>query len=92
MADPATFLTTTLVGNNIALVVYSTLMSLALEAPLTRCATRSALANRPAWVLVDRRRSSPRSSCCVLGEVIPKSLLREPPDRVPSSRWRVRSS
>ncbi len=34
MADPATFLTTTLVGNNVALVVYSTLMSLTLEEPL----------------------------------------------------------
>ena len=33
--DPGTFLTTTLVGNNIALIVYSTLMSVILEAPLT---------------------------------------------------------
>ncbi|OZC03839.1 hemolysin family protein [Rubricoccus marinus] len=76
MANPATFLTTTLVGNNIALVVYSTLMSLTLEAPLARLVGESpglilALQTIIAAVLV-----------LVLGEVIPKSLLRNPTDRV----------
>ena len=76
LADPATFLTTTLVGNNVALVVYSTLMSLALEAPL-----EAALGGSPGLVLTAQTLIA-ALLVLVLGEVIPKSLLRNPTDRV----------
>ena len=82
LADPPTFLTTTLVGNNIALVVYSTLMSLALEGPLT--AGWAGLLGTDAvggWVLVTQTVVA-ALVVLVFGEVIPKSLLREPPGRV----------
>ena len=84
LADPATFLTTTLVGNNIALVVYSTLMSLALEGPLTGAfeSMLGADANVGGLVLVAQTLIA-ALLVLLVGEVIPKSLLREPPDRVP---------
>ncbi|MGB3543957.1 hemolysin family protein [Rubrivirga sp.] len=81
LADPGTFLTTTLVGNNVALVVYSTLMSLALEPPLASFwggvvgledATVAVLASQTVIAAV---------VVLVIGEVIPKSLLRQPPGR-----------
>ncbi|MEM1055304.1 MAG: hemolysin family protein [Bacteroidota bacterium] len=76
LADPATFLTTTLVGNNIALIVYSTLMSLALEGPLT-----DLLGESPGLVLSAQTLIA-AMLVLILGEVIPKSLLRNPTDRV----------
>lgn len=76
LADPATFLTTTLVGNNVALVVYSTLMSLALAAPL-----EAVLGGSPGLVLAAQTLIA-ALLVLVIGEVIPKSLLRNPTDRV----------
>ncbi|WP_412068559.1 hemolysin family protein [Rubrivirga sp. IMCC43871] len=82
MDDPGTFLTTTLVGNNIALVVYSTLMSLALEPPLTRFfGDTVGLAETGAAVLTTQTIIA-AVIVLVIGEVIPKSLLRQPPIRV----------
>ena len=83
LADPSRFLTTTLVGNNVALVVYSTLMSLTLEAPLTRFFVGTVGLAEPAagWVLAAQTVVA-ALVVLVVGEVIPKSLLRQPPARV----------
>ena len=82
LADPGTFLTTTLVGNNIALVVYSTLMSLTLEAPLTALfQDRLGLSDPTGWVLAVQTLIA-ALVVLVLGEVIPKSLLRQPSGRM----------
>lgn len=82
LADPGTLLTTTLVGNNIALVVYSMLMSFALEAPLEAFFGGAlGLAEPGAWVLIAQTVIA-ALVVLVLGEVIPKSLLRQPPVRV----------
>ena len=78
LADPGTFLTTTLVGNNVALVVYSTLMSLTLEGPLTALyADGLGLANTGGAVLLTQTVIA-ALVVLVFGEVIPKSLLRQP--------------
>ncbi|PAP76241.1 hemolysin family protein [Rubrivirga marina] len=82
MADPGTFLTTTLVGNNVALVVYSTLMSLALEPPLAAFFGGTlGIADPTAWVLITQTVIA-ALVVLVVGEVLPKSLLRQPPVRV----------
>ncbi|MEM0961711.1 MAG: hemolysin family protein [Bacteroidota bacterium] len=81
LADPGTFLTTTLVGNNVALVVYSTLMSLALESPLASFYENAfGLADTGPWVLATQTVIA-ALVVLVCGEVIPKSLLRQPPGR-----------
>lgn len=86
LADPGTFLTTTLVGNNVALIVYSTLMSVYLEGPLTRLfggpgAVPGADPSVAGAVLLAQ---TVFASLVVLvfGEVLPKSLLRDPAERV----------
>ena len=76
MADPATFLTTTLVGNNVALIVYSTLMSLALERPL------AALVGGSPGAVLALQTLIAALVVLVVGEVLPKSLLRNPTERV----------
>ncbi len=81
LADPGTFLTTTLVGNNVALVVYSTLMSLALEPPLTAGFERLGLEDPTGWVLAVQTLIA-AIIVLVIGEVIPKSLLRQPSGRI----------
>ncbi len=82
MADPGTLLTTTLVGNNVALVVYSTLMSLALEPPLAAFFSGPlGIADPTAWVLIAQTVIA-ALVVLVFGEVLPKSLLRQPPVRV----------
>ena len=82
MADPGTFLTTTLVGNNIALVVYSTLMSLYLEAPLVAL-FEGALGMGDSTVLVLVTQTVIAAVVVlIVGEVLPKSLLRQPPGHV----------
>ncbi|MEO0559623.1 MAG: hemolysin family protein [Bacteroidota bacterium] len=82
LADPTTFLTTTLVGNNVALVLYSMLMSLALESPLTRFyETVVGLASPTGLVLVTQTILA-ALIVLLVGEVIPKSLLRQPSGRV----------
>jgi CBS domain containing-hemolysin-like protein len=78
ISDPGTFLTTTLVGNNIALIVYSTLMSVLLEAPLVGLFEGTlGLASAGGWVLLTQTVVA-ALIVLVIGEVIPKSLLREP--------------
>lgn len=81
LADPGTFLTTTLVGNNIALIVYSTLMSLVLEQPLSEF-WMSVLGTESVtgWVLITQTIIA-AMIVLIFGEVIPKSLLREPRER-----------
>ena len=79
--DPGTFLTTTLVGNNVALVLYSTLMSIVLRDPLTDfCANVLGTPAVEGWVLILQTMIA-ALFVLVFGEIIPKSLLREPPER-----------
>ncbi len=81
LRDPGTFLTTTLVGNNVALVLYSTLMGVVLHAPLTEfCVSILGTPSVEAWVLILQTVIA-ASIVLVFGEIIPKSLLREPPER-----------
>ena len=82
LADPATMLTTTLVGNNIALVVYSTLMSVALEPPLTAFFAGTLGVADPTGLVLTTQTIIAALIVLVVGEVIPKSLLREPAGRV----------
>ncbi len=81
LSDPGTFLTTTLVGNNVALVLYSTTMSIVLHDPLS--AFFSGILDTPAVagpVLVTQTLIA-AVLVLIFGEIIPKSLLREPPER-----------
>ncbi len=79
LEDPATLLTTTLVGNNLALVIYSTLVALYLESPLQafyggtvglESGTAGALTLVTQTILASL-------VVLIFGEIIPKSLLRE---------------
>lgn len=84
LENPATFLTTTLVGNNIALVIYSTLMAFYLSAPLhTFYADVIGLsaAGLEGAVLATQ---TLLASLVVLmfGEILPKTIMREVADRV----------
>ena len=79
LEDPATLLTTTLVGNNLALVIYSTLVALYLESPLQSFYGGTVgleLGTAGALTLVTQ---TVLASLVVLivGEIIPKSILRE---------------
>ena len=80
--DPPMFLTTTLVGNNVALVIYSTLMSLYLEGPLTVFWTDALGTESVAGAVLITQTAIAAVIVLMLGEVLPKSLLREPPERV----------
>jgi len=78
LEKPATLLTTTLVGNNLALVIYSTLVALYLEAPLQ--ALFGDLLGAPgaadALALVVQTIIA-SVVVLIVGEIIPKSILRE---------------
>lgn len=79
LEKPATFLTTTLVGNNIALVVYSTLMAFYLNPPLEHFFADVVTvggSGREIAVLVSQ---TVIASIVVLffGEILPKSIMRE---------------
>ena len=80
--DPAKLLTTTLVGNNLALVAYSTLMAILLEPPL-HSAFSSLGAGRTAVEIATLFSQTMIASIIVLffGEILPKSILREIPTR-----------
>ena len=81
--EPARFLTTTLVGNNVALVLYSTLMALYLDPPL-RTLLHSWLGPDAAvegFVLILQTIIA-STVVLIFGEIIPKSLFREPADQV----------
>jgi putative hemolysin len=81
--DPGTYLTTTLVGNNVALVVYSTMMTLYLADPLETMWTGwlGPDVGIDGLVLVTQTLIA-TTVVLIVGEIIPKSLLREPADRV----------
>jgi len=81
--EPAKFLTTTLVGNNIALVLYSTLMTLTLDTPLRAFAHSLLGPDTPVEGLVLVLQTIIASTVVLIfGEILPKSLFREPADRV----------
>ena len=79
LEEPATLLTTTLVGNNLALVIYSTLVALYLEAPLLAMFGEVfGLAGGTAGVLTLATQTIVASFVVLIfGEIIPKSVLRE---------------
>ena len=84
LARPADFLTTVLVGNNVALVVYSTVMAVQLQAPLERLLQDQLhipASGLEAGVLVAQ---SLLAGTIVLfvGEILPKTITREMADRV----------
>lgn len=77
--DPTTFLTTTLVGNNVALVIYSMLMALYLEPPLANAFVGLLGPDAPIEGLVLSSQTIIAGLIVlVFGEIIPKSLAREP--------------
>ncbi len=79
LEEPATLLTTTLVGNNLALVIYSTLVALYLEAPLLALFGGSlGLEGSTAEVLTLTTQTIVASFVVlIIGEIIPKSIVRE---------------
>jgi putative hemolysin len=79
--NPATFLTTTLVGNNLALVTYSTLVALTLNTPLeTFFAWAGMTAGINAAVLITQTLVA-SFVVLIFGEILPKSIAREVADR-----------
>lgn len=78
LEEPATLLTTTLVGNNLALVLYSTLVALYLEAPLQMFFGELLGLPGAADVLALTVQTIIASVVVlIIGEIIPKSILRE---------------
>ena len=84
LETPTTFLTTTLVGNNIALVVYSTLMAFYLSEPLHGFYARSVGLGDASLELAVLSTQTVVASIIVLlvGEILPKSIMREVADRI----------
>jgi len=83
LEQPATLLTTTLVGNNLALVIYSTLVALYLEAPLKDFFSLTVgLEGGIVGVLALSVQTIFASVVVlIIGEIIPKSILREVANR-----------
>jgi len=78
LEEPATLLTTTLVGNNLALVLYSTLVALYLEAPLQMFFGDLLGMSGAADILALSVQTLIASVVVlIIGEIIPKSILRE---------------
>lgn len=79
LENPASFLTTTLVGNNIALVVYSTMMAFYLNPPLERFFSNTIVVGSAAVDIVVLAAQTVIASIIVLffGEILPKSIMRE---------------
>ncbi len=79
LAEPATFLTTTLVGNNVCLVIYSTLMAFYLDVPLEHFfGGVLGLAEAGLHVAVLMTQTVIASFIVlVFGEILPKSIMRE---------------
>jgi putative hemolysin len=81
--EPATYLTTTLVGNNFALVVYSALMTIYLASPLEAFFSGALGPQAPIELaMVVTQTVIATLIVLVFGEIIPKSLAREPADWV----------
>ncbi len=83
LENPTTFLTTTLVGNNAALVVYSTLMAFYLNDPMHAFyGQRLGLGDASLEVAVLSTQTVIAASVMLLiGEILPKSIMREVADR-----------
>ena len=80
--NPEALLTTTLVGNNLALVAYSTLMAIFLEPPLSSFYENAGFSTTAADISVLVTQTAVASFIVLLfGEIIPKSILREVPSR-----------
>jgi CBS domain containing-hemolysin-like protein len=80
--NPAKLLTTTLVGNNLALVAYSTLMAILLEPPFHTLYTDLGADGAVADVATLVSQTLVASVVVLfVGEIIPKSVLREIPTR-----------
>lgn len=79
LKDPTTLLTTTLVGNNLALVVYSTLLALFLEPPLSGLFGQVTVFSSAAVDILVLVTQTLVGSAVVLvfGEIIPKSVMRQ---------------
>ena len=78
MQQPSTFLTTTLVGNNLALVVYSTMVAFYLQAPLNHFwATTVGLGAASEIAALVTQTLIASIVVVILGEILPKSILRE---------------
>ncbi len=78
MQNPSAFLTTTLVGNNIALVVFSTLTAVYLNPPLHRFWLATELGSSGIEVAVLITQTLAVSALVlVFGEILPKSIMRE---------------
>lgn len=82
LENPASFLTTTLVGNNIALVVYSTLIAFYLDPPLDGLWSR-VIANENGVDVAVLVTQTIIASFIVLiiGEILPKTIMREVANR-----------
>lgn len=82
--QPTTFLTTTLVGNNIALVVYSTLMTFYLADPLHAFFEQTAGLHEASLEVAVLITQTIIASIIVLliGEILPKTIMREVADRM----------
>lgn len=78
MQNPSTFLTTTLVGNNLALVIYSTMIAFYLQEPLAYFWTDTVGLGTGAEVAALATQTLIASFIVlILGEILPKSILRE---------------
>jgi magnesium and cobalt exporter, CNNM family len=79
LKDPSTLLTTTLVGNNLSLVVYSTLLAVFLDPPLAALYADSlGLSAQVSDILILVTQTIVGSVVVlVFGEIIPKSLMRQ---------------
>lgn len=78
MQNPSSFLTTTLVGNNLALVIYSTLIAFYLQAPIARFWTDTVGLEAGAEIAALATQTLIASFIVlILGEILPKSILRE---------------
>ena len=83
VGDPGLFLTTTLVGNNVSLVVYSTAMAFYLEPPLKlfyeEALHLTAASAYPAVLATQTLFAS--TIVLLVGEILPKSVMREAANR-----------
>lgn len=79
MQNPTSFLTTTLVGNNLVLVAYSTLMSFYLDPPLSAFFGQTLGLGEASMGIAVLTAQTLLSAVVVLllGEILPKSVMRE---------------
>ncbi len=78
LEHPGKFLTTTLVGNNVALVVYSTLMAIYLQESIERFATHTLGIEQGVEIVVLAIQTFIASLIVlIIGEIIPKTIFRD---------------